>query len=98
MKQDEWGNVHFASREKQRRREREKRRRQRALFALRLKQTPLEPSYSLPHFQMFETRSGMRAVTVRMMNSLWTTRPGSDSRAVPLSLPYVEFLHGDFRA
>lgn len=92
-RQDEWGTTCFAQREKQRRREREKKRRQRALLALRMRQQPATVTHLPRLYEVFETSSGMRAVTVRMLNS-WTTKPGEFPRKVPLSLPYLEFLHG----
>jgi len=96
LKEDAWASESFAQQEKRRRREREKKRRQRAMLALRLKQpVVVRPKPRL--YEMFETSSGMKAVTVRMLNSLWITHPGQHGKKVPLSMPYVEFLHGPAR-
>jgi hypothetical protein len=83
--QDAWG-IEFAEmRERRRMIEREKKRRQRALQAIR----KLRPSTVLivrrPTYDVFETRSGMKAVRSRQARA--------DGMSV--SLPYVEFLHGD---
>lgn len=94
LKEDDWGTVAFARREKKRRRDREMKRRQRAQQAL----TAKEPVPQLIHRTqtVFRTRSGLLAVRGQTVNrnTLGSAAIRESTAYLDVSLPYVAFLHG----
>jgi hypothetical protein len=90
----DWGltRIEYASREKRRMREREKKRRQRARSATRVVQ---EIKQSL--VEVFTTSSGIPAVRKMVPNRsrVPSTPSNWQSDFIPVSLPYVKFLHGE---
>jgi hypothetical protein len=90
-----WGKTRteFAQIDKRRKREREKKRRQRAAQIGRMlvaEPPPIAPDIG----EVFETSSGMKAVTVRYVPSILSMGNSAVPQKIPMSLPYVAFQYG----
>ena len=98
LKEDDWGTIPFARREKERRREREKKRRQRAQQALRVMEAP--PQIIHRTQRVFMTSSGILAVRGQTVNrnTLGSAAIRESTAYLDVSLPYLAFLHGPISA
>jgi hypothetical protein len=99
IKEDDWGTIQFARREKTRRREREKQRRRRARLAMQAKE-PAPPQIIHRTQRVFKTSSGILAVRGQTVNrnTLGSAAIRESTAYLDVSLPYLEFLHGPISA